>query len=77
MVMTIHELVKELEALRVPEDTYSILAGGYPNERLCITNEQAEWQVYYSERGRKSGLKTFSDEEEACEYFYNKLKKYS
>ena len=31
----------------------------------------------YSERGRKSGLKVFDTETEACEFFLRKMKRYS
>lgn len=60
----------------IPEDLYSIMTGGLPNEKLCIVKED-KWQVYYSERGRKSGLKTFETEAEACEYFFRKIKRYA
>lgn len=49
---------------------------GLPNERFCIVKEDM-WQVYYSERGKKAGQKLFETEEEACEYFYEKMKRYS
>lgn len=75
--MTVIELEKALEDINVPKDFYSILKGGLPNEQLCLVQEENKWQVYYSERGRKSGLKTFDTEANACEYFYNKLKKYA
>ena len=49
---------------------------GLPNEALCITNDE-KWEVYYSERGRKSGLREFQNEEDACEYFLEKVKRYA
>lgn len=75
--MTIFELEELLKKMNVSGNLYSILKGGLPNEQLCIVNDGEKWEVYYSERGRKSGLKVFDDEKEACEYFYNKLRKYS
>ena len=74
--MTVFELEKKLNQINVPRDYYSILLGGLPSETLCIVNNNDMWQVYYSERGQKTGLKTFETESEACEYFYNKLRKY-
>lgn len=71
--MDISELEEKLNELAVSEDLYSIMVGGLPNEKLCIVQGET-WQVYYSERGRKSGLKEFETETEACEYFFNKLK---
>ncbi len=66
--MKVFELEEKLNKLGIPKDTYSILKGGLPNERLCIVKEE-KWCVYYSEKGRKSGLKKFQTETEACEYF--------
>lgn len=64
-----------MDEIGVSQDLYSILTGGLPNEMLCIVKEEM-WQVYYSERGKKVGQKFF-DTEEACEYFYEKLKRYA
>lgn len=74
--MTIIELQNILNELKIPKDLYSIMKGGLPNEALCITNDE-KWEVYYSERGRKSGLREFQNEEDACEYFLEKVKRYA
>ena len=74
--MTTDELQKELNKLGVSQDLYSLMIGGFPNEKLCIVKEES-WQVYYSERGHKSGLKIFDTETEACEFFLRKMKRYS
>ena len=74
--MTVNELKNKLDEIGVPQDLYSIMIGGLPNERLCIVKEEM-WQVYYSERGQKVGQKVFETEEEAGEYFYEKMKRYS
>ena len=76
MKMLVNELKSKLDAIGVPQDLYSIMLGGLPNERLCIVKEDM-WQVYYSERKKKVGQKFFETEEEACEYFYEKMKRYS
>jgi len=75
--MKIVELEKILQEIDVPSNAYSILKGGLPNEQLCIVKEDNIWEVYYSERGRKSSIKKFYSEEEACIYFFNKIKKYA
>lgn len=76
--MTILELKQALISLGVPEQLYSILRGGLPNEVLCLVqNSEQEWEVYYSERGRKVGVKLFETEALACEYFFNKLSRYA
>jgi len=75
--MKIKELEQKLQEINVPKEVYSILKGGLPNEQYCITKNGDDWEVYYSERGNKSGLKIFDAEEKACEYFYKKVAKYS
>jgi len=42
----------------------------YPNEAYTIHEGKIKWEVYYGERGCKSGLKKFKTEDEACKYFY-------
>ena len=74
--MTILELEKSLQKIKVPNNCYSIVKGGLPNEMLCLTKEGGSWIVYYSERGNRTGLTAFKSESEACIYFYNKLKVY-
>lgn len=74
--MTVNELKNKLDKTGISQDLYSIMAGGLPNEKLCIVKEEV-WQVYYSERGKRVGQKSFETEAEACEYFYVKMKRYS
>ena len=50
--MTVEQLEKELEMMEIPQELYSIMVGGLPNEKLCIAKED-KWQVYYSEHGSK------------------------
>jgi hypothetical protein len=66
------ELEERLIKEGIPKDYYW-LNGGYPNESYCLYKNGGMWEVYYSERGRKSGLKLFISEEEACKYFYIEL----
>jgi len=67
--MNKNTLHKELENKNVPKDLYD-LNGGLPNEAYCLNQNNGIWEVYYSEKGVKSGLKTFSTENDACDYFY-------
>ncbi len=69
--MKIDDLEKRLIEENCPR-VYS-LKGGLPNEEYCIGFNNGSWEVYYSERGIKSGLKIFDNEEDACEYFYNNI----
>ncbi len=70
--MTKKELEQKLIKEKVARDLYS-LDGGFPNEAYCLNHDHNRniWEVYYSERGQKTGLKSFNKEEEACEYFYS------
>jgi hypothetical protein len=72
--MNRNELRRKLKKDKIIEDMYS-LDGGLPNEKLCLNEKEECWEVYYSERGRKTGLKTFSSEESACIYFYETISK--
>lgn len=70
--MTRQELEEKLIAEDINPVDYS-LYGGLPNEAFCLNKTNGKWEVYYSERGNKTGLKVFSNENEACMYFYNEL----
>ena len=64
------QLQKRLISENIRQDMYS-LKGGFPNEAYCLAEVNGKWEVYYSERGNKNGLKIFEDEKEACQYFYD------
>ncbi|SCY45835.1 hypothetical protein SAMN02910451_02680 [Butyrivibrio hungatei] len=75
--MTVEGLKKRLDAIGVPDDLYSLLIGGFPNEAYCLIKNGEGWEVYYSERGHKSGVQQFVNESEACEYLFEELKIYA
>lgn len=75
--MNVTELKVRLDAKKIPNNMYSLLVGGYPNEAFCLVQNEYGWEVYYSERGKKRGAKQFSTESAACEYLEKKLDKYS
>lgn len=70
--MTKTELENELKKSGVNPKYYSLYEG-LPNETYCLNNVEGEWEVCYSERGNKNGLKKFESESLAFEYFYNLL----
>jgi predicted SprT family Zn-dependent metalloprotease len=70
--MIYHDLASALQKAGIREDAYS-LECGTPNESLVLCREGQQWQVYYSERGIKTGLKYFDSEEDAVDYFYQTL----
>lgn len=68
--MNLEELQKKLSQLNIRKDAYS-LTGGLPNESYVISQvSENKWEAYYSERGIKSNMRTFEDEEDACNYFF-------
>jgi len=70
--MNLSELETKLANSSLPDDAYS-LTGGLPNEAYCIEQTpDGKWHTYYSERGLRTGLKTFDTEDEACDYFFSK-----
>ncbi len=69
------ELEKRLEQERAEKSAYS-LEGGFPNEAFVLNQNGNQWEVYYSERGQKSGLVIFDNENDACEYLYRDLKRF-
>lgn len=68
---------EDLQKILVQEDykpsTYS-LTGGEPDEALCLSFDDGQWHVYYSERGLQTGKVSFGSESEACEYFLKKMR---
>lgn len=72
--MTKQELIQRLNQENIPPLSYS-LDDGLPNDKYCLGETYNGWEVYYSERGIKYDVKTFSSEEEACDYLYECLKK--
>jgi hypothetical protein len=68
----IEELQQSLISAKVPKDLYN-LNGGLPNEAFCLNKEGDIWEVYYSERGVKSQVKLFQNEDEACNYLYSTI----
>lgn len=67
------ELKRKLKNEKIPVDYYS-LDGGFPNEAYSLNLSEDGWEVYYSERGNKTGLKVFTSEERACDYLFSILK---
>ncbi|WP_174805442.1 hypothetical protein [Hymenobacter sp. UV11] len=68
--MNILELREALVAANISQGAYW-LSGGLPVEAYTIGQVGENWEVYYSERGQKAGLQTFTSEPEACTYFFN------
>ena len=74
--MNIENLKEKLKKLGVSNELYYI-GEGFPNEAYCLNKRNDEIEVYYSERGKKRGTKYFLSEDEACEYFLEKVCAYA
>jgi hypothetical protein len=74
--MSIEELKDLLKRKNVPLDLVAFLDGGTPlKEQLCLSFERGMWEVYYYERGNKINLHRFLNEDEACMYLIEMIKK--
>ena len=72
--MNIEELRRFFDINYVPKDLYS-LNGGFPSEAYCIDKVEEQWEVYYSERGKKSQVVKFDTENDACLYLQSMIRK--
>jgi len=64
--MNLRDLETQLRAAGYPEASYVTDGGLGAGECLGIEPAGGGWSVYYSERGRKSPLETYPDEDSAC-----------
>ena len=78
--MTINELHNNLKEKGVSEDQYflhGLFGSTDDNDKIALTIRKGkygvEYETYYRERGEKHSSRTFTIENEACEYIYNKL----
>lgn len=67
------ELAGKLASENVSKSLYS-LNGSLPNEKLCLDFVDNKWVVYYSERGCRTGLIEFDNEDDACLFLYERIK---
>ena len=72
--MNINELKEKLEEKRVNPLCYG-LKGGDPGERLCLEHTD-KWRIYYSERGIRTGITEYDDEDSACKAFLLMIEDY-
>ncbi|WP_018801467.1 hypothetical protein [Salinispora arenicola] len=56
-------------------DSYRLYGGFGVGECYVLDHGPAGWEVYYSERGTKGGLRVFRTEGEACGYFLDLLRR--
>ena len=69
--MNIEQLSQNIINCRILKSRYRILERGTDNDKICLDASENGWKVYYgSERGGVYDLKQFSNQEEACAYFW-------
>lgn len=72
--MKVSELNDILQSKKVPEHWYAI--NGLKEDAVCIVKSgifHQNWEVFYVERGKKYEVFVTSTENEACEYFLERI----
>jgi hypothetical protein len=64
--MQFQDLPGLLRNAGIPEDAYVLDGGPGSGECWGLMQDGSNWQLYYSERGRKSPRGMFSSEDAAC-----------
>ncbi len=71
--MTLDELKKRLHDHNVPERWYS-LDNGLKSDAIILYKNYYKWEYFYfDEKGNRLQQKTFDKEEEAFDYFWEKI----
>lgn len=70
--MNRRELVEMARQAGIREDVFS-LAGGLAPETYVLEVAEGGWNVYYSERGDRTGNIFFATEDEACSHLFDLL----
>ncbi|QGY33312.1 hypothetical protein CUN67_29550 (plasmid) [Pantoea cypripedii] len=57
--------------MNIPKDSYTI--DEISNESLCFIYENMMWKIFYSERGQRTEERYYSNEDDACQAFLQRL----
>lgn len=68
--MNIDQLSQNIVNCRILKSRYRILEPGDDDNKICLDASENGWKVYFGERGGVYYLKYFSNQEEACAYFW-------
>jgi hypothetical protein len=74
-LMNVEELRIALAKCGVRSDAFGINGVEATEEQYRLENQSKFWVVYYFERGNRVGLREFHNEEDACSYFLDLLKR--
>lgn len=73
--MTVKELQEELKKMSIPRTLYCI-NGSVKSDVYVLREVYKRWEYFYmDERGNENDNKWFDNEDDACAYFLNVLKK--
>jgi len=79
--MTISDLHNKLKEIGINEDQYflhGLFGSKDDNEKISLSIKKGkyelEFETYYKERGEKHSIRTFTTENEACEFIFRKLR---
>jgi hypothetical protein len=70
--MTRKEFLEVVREAEIDPRSYW-LDGGLPPERFVLSQDATGWHVYYSERGLRTGLRSFQSEGDALTYLCDEL----
>ena len=65
------DLITKLSTMNIPRDSYSI--DEISNKSLCLIYENMIWKIFYSERGQRTEEHYYSNENDACQAFLQRL----
>mgnify|MGYP001796407599 FL=1 len=78
--MNFERTYKELCQLGIPKESYylnGLFGSTSDNERLALTARRGkytiEYETYFKERGEKGSMRTFTNQDEASNYFITEL----
>jgi hypothetical protein len=73
--MKLEELREKILVMNIDHQEYVV--DGKPGfQTFCIKKEQeGKWEVFYHERGNITFRKSFSNEDEACTFYYDHVLK--
>lgn len=74
--MNVRELEERLAEEGCNPSYYAVGARGAASDAYCLTENEGEWRIFYTERGSDSPpIFESTSEEEACRYFFDTIMK--
>ncbi len=71
--MNKNELQHILNENSVSPGLYNIDGKGVRDQKMCLSQKEKKWQVYYTEKGMIFDLKEFDSENDACQELFDRL----